>query len=156
MRQIISIVLLSTIVNIVVLKNKGHDNFIFNDNIDNVRQYYKSWVRQIISIVLLSTIVEHCRSKQQGAWYFLYLTTIVTMFDNFYNIHEYNGLSCSSDCQTLSNIVVQKNKGHDNFVLNDNSDNDWQCYKSWVQHIILHILLSTIVEHCRLKKQGAW
>ena len=45
------------------------------------------------------------------------------MLDNFYNIHEYNGLSCSSDCQTLSNIVVQKNKGHDNFLFNDNIDN---------------------------------
>ena len=33
------------------------------------------------------------------------------MFDNFYNIHEYNGLSCSSDCQTLSNIVVQTTRG---------------------------------------------
>ena len=33
------------------------------------------------------------------------------MFDNFYNIHEYNGLSCSSDCQTLSNLVVQTTRG---------------------------------------------
>ena len=33
------------------------------------------------------------------------------MFDNFYNIHEYNGLSCSSYCQTLSIIVVQKTRG---------------------------------------------
>ena len=46
------------------------------------------------------------------------------MLDNFYNIHEYNGLSCSSDCQTLSNIVVQKSKGLDTFVFNDNIDND--------------------------------
>ena len=46
------------------------------------------------------------------------------MIDNFYNIHEYNGLSCFSYCQTLSNIVVLKNKGLGNFVFNDNSDND--------------------------------
>ena len=76
------------------------------------------------------------------------------MFDNFYNIHEYNGLSCSSDCQTLSNIVVLKNKGHDNFVLNDNIDNVRQYYKSCAQHIILHILLSNIV-NIVVQKQGA-
>ena len=78
------------------------------------------------------------------------------MFDNFYNIHEYNGLSCSSDCQTLSNIVVQKNKGLDTFIFNDNIDNDWQFYKLCAQHIILHILLSNIVNIVVQKKQGAW
>ena len=31
----ISLLLLSNIVNIVVLKNKGLDNFVFNDNSDN-------------------------------------------------------------------------------------------------------------------------
>ena len=31
----ILLLLLSNIVNIVVLKNKGLDNFVFNDNIDN-------------------------------------------------------------------------------------------------------------------------
>ena len=67
------------------------------------------------------------------------------MFDNFYNIHEYYGLSCSSDCQTLSNIVVLKNKELDNFVFNDNSDNVRQYYKSCAQRIILLFLLSNIV-----------
>ena len=33
------------------------------------------------------------------------------MFDNFYNIHEYYGLSCFSYCQSLSNIVVKKTRG---------------------------------------------
>ena len=60
--------------------------------------------------------------KNKGLGTF-YLTTIVTMIDNFIN-HEYNGLSCFSYCQSLSNIVVIKNKRLDNFVFNDNSDND--------------------------------
>ena len=36
MQHIILHILLSNIVNIVVQKNKGLDNFVFNDNIDNV------------------------------------------------------------------------------------------------------------------------
>ena len=46
------------------------------------------------------------------------------MIDNFYDIHECNIQSCISYCQTLSNIVVLKNKRLDNFVFNDNIDND--------------------------------
>ena len=42
-------------------KNKGLDNFVFNDNSDNVRQYYKSCVQRMMSLLLLSNIVEHCR-----------------------------------------------------------------------------------------------
>ena len=33
-------ILLSNIVNIVVKNDKGLDNFVFNDNSDNGRQYY--------------------------------------------------------------------------------------------------------------------
>ena len=40
--------------------------------------------------ILLSTIVKHCRSKKTMGLIILYLTTIVTMIDNFYNIHECN------------------------------------------------------------------
>ena len=46
------------------------------------------------------------------------------MIDNFYDIHECNIQSCISYCRPLSNIVVLKNKGLDNFVFNDNSDKD--------------------------------
>ena len=70
-------------------KNKGLDNFVFNDNSDNVRQFYKSCAQRIILLLLLSNIVEHCRSKTRGM-IILYLTTIVTMFDNFIN-HVRNG-----------------------------------------------------------------
>ena len=35
MQHIILHILLSTIVNIVVQKNKRHNNFVFNDNSDN-------------------------------------------------------------------------------------------------------------------------
>ena len=35
MQRMILLLLLSNIVNIVVLKNKGLDNFVFNDNSDN-------------------------------------------------------------------------------------------------------------------------
>ena len=35
-------------------------------------------------------IVKHCRSKKTRGMILFYLTTIVTMFDNFYNIHECN------------------------------------------------------------------
>ena len=53
----------------------------------------------------------------------LYLTTIVTMIDNFYDIHECNIQSCISYCRPLLNIVVLKNKRHGTFVFNDNIDN---------------------------------
>ena len=45
-------------------KNKELDTFLFNDNSDNVRQFYKSCAQHIILHPLLSTIVEHCRSKK--------------------------------------------------------------------------------------------
>ena len=62
MQHIILHILLSNIVNIVVQKNKGLDNFVFNDNIDNVRQYL------IVCSIddVASLIVDHClycRSK---------------------------------------------------------------------------------------------
>ena len=44
--------------------NKGHDNFIFNDNIDNVRQHYKSCAQHIILHILLSNIVNIVVQKQ--------------------------------------------------------------------------------------------
>ena len=39
MQRMILLLLLSNIVNIVVLKNKGLGTFVFNDNSDNVRQF---------------------------------------------------------------------------------------------------------------------
>ena len=66
---------------------------------------------------------QHCRYKNRGL-IILYLTTILTMIDNFYDIHECNIQSCISYCRPLSNIVVLNNKGLDNFVFNDNTDND--------------------------------
>ena len=40
------------------------------------------------------------------------------------------------------------------FFKNDNIDNAWQYYKSWVRQIILLFLLSNIVEHCRSNNKG--
>ena len=43
---------------------------------------------------IASPIVNHCQTlsfKKTMGLVILYLTTIVTMIDNFYNIHEYNG-----------------------------------------------------------------
>ena len=106
---------------------------------------------------LASLIVEHCqhcRSKNKRLYIFFLLTTILTMLDNhIYNIHVRNRWYRFPYCQTLSNIVVLKNKRHDNFVFNDNSDNDWQFYKSWVRQIISIVLLSTIVNIVVLKNK---
>ena len=133
---------MSTIVSIVVQKNyalicrsknKRHNNFVFNDNSDNDWQFlWYSWVQHTILHILLLNIVNIVVQKTRGL-IILYLTTIVTMIDNFYDIHECNIQSCISYCRPLSNIVVLKNKGLDNFVFNDNSDKDWQYYKSCVQ-----------------------
>ena len=64
----------------------------------------------MISLLLLSNIVNIVVLKNKRLDTF-YLTTIVTMIDNFYDIHECNIQSCFSYCQTLSNIVVQKTRG---------------------------------------------
>ena len=58
-------------------------------------------------------IVEHCRTlslKKTRGLIIFYLTTIVTMIDNFIN-YVRNIQSCISYCRPLSNIVVLKNKG---------------------------------------------
>ena len=75
-------------------------------------------MQRIILHILLSTIVNIVVLKTRGM-IILYLTTIVTMIDNFYKSCVQWMISLS----LLSNIVVLKNKRLDNFVFNDNTDN---------------------------------
>ena len=63
-------------------------------------------------------------------------------------------------CRTLSFkkyyalICRSNNKRHDNFVFNDNTDNDWQFYKSCAQWMISLSLLSIIVNIVVIKNNG--
>ena len=55
-------------------------------------------------LLLLSTIVEHCRSKTTRGLVRLYLTTILTMFDNVIIVCAMDDIASPivDHCQTLS------------------------------------------------------
>ena len=127
----ISLPLLSIIVEHCRSKNKGLILLYLTTivtMIDNIiNRVCNGWYRFPYCWPLSNIVVLKTRGM-----IILYLTTIVTMIDN--NINRVcNGWYRFPYCWPLSNIVVLKTRGFIFFSFNDNSDNDWQYYKLWMQ-----------------------
>ena len=71
----------------------------------------------------MSLIVNIVVIKTRGL-IILYLTTIVTMIDNRFMIFMCTTYNLASPIVAHCQHCRYKNKGLDNFVFNDNSDND--------------------------------